>query len=98
MWRAMKRFFIILLMTLSIGMLLTPAHAGLFDDDEARRAILDLRKKVDAINEQLAAKTDKTVILSQLNQLDALQEEIAKLRGQVEVLSNEVNDLQRRQK
>jgi tol-pal system protein YbgF len=75
-----------------------PAHAGLFDDDEARKAILDLRRKVDAINEQLNAKTDKKVILDQLNQLGTLQEDIAKIRGQVEVLTNDVSELQRQQK
>jgi tol-pal system protein YbgF len=92
----MKRFLLTLF--LSTGMLLSSAHAGLFDDDEARRAILDLRKKVDAITEQLSGKSDKTVILDQLNQLGSLQEEIAKLRGQVEVLTNNFNELQRQQK
>jgi hypothetical protein len=39
------------------------ASAGLLDDDEARRAILDLRAKVDALsrdlNTRLEAKSDK---------------------------------------
>lgn len=94
----MKLPVFILCMALSTSMVLAPAHAGLFDDDEARKAILDLRKKTDAINDQLGAKTDKTVILDQLKQLDSVQEEMAKIRGQVEVLSNDVNELQRRQK
>ena len=41
------------------------ASAGILDDDEARRAILDLRAKVDAITRDLTtrldAKSDKTV-------------------------------------
>lgn len=89
---------IVIFCTALTSVWLAPAHAGLFDDDEARRAILDLRKKVDAINDQLGAKTDKTVILDQVKQLDSVQGEIAKLRGQVEVLSNEVTDMQQRQK
>ena len=32
-----------------------PARAGLFDDDEARRAILDLRKQLEQSNEQARA-------------------------------------------
>ena len=31
------------------------AHAGLFDDDEARRAILDIRARIDRIVEAFAA-------------------------------------------
>ncbi|PRC95271.1 tol-pal system protein YbgF [Solimicrobium silvestre] len=98
----MKRFFLSLLTVLSIGILTTPAHAGLFDDDEARKAILDLRTKLDTVSskldDQITNKADKTVVLDQLNQLDSLRQEIAKLRGQVEVLSNDVSDSQRRQK
>ena len=32
------------------------AHAGLFDDDEARRAILDLRQKLEQGNEAQRAR------------------------------------------
>lgn len=98
----MKRFFSFLIhilsAALSSALLFTPAHAGIFDDEEARKAILDLRAKVSVLSEQLVTKADKAVILGQLNQSNSLQEEIAKLRGQIEVLSNEVSDSQRRQK
>ncbi len=98
----MKRFFSILLTVVSAGMLTTQAYAGLFDDDEARRAILDMRGKIDALSSQvddkLGTKADKTVALDLLNQQDSLRQEIAKLRGQVEVLSNDIADGQRRQK
>jgi len=81
---------------------MNPAHAGLFDDDEARKAISDISAKLDAlsskVDDQLANKADKTALLDQLNQIDSLRQEIAKLRGQLEVLSNDVNDNQRRQK
>jgi tol-pal system protein YbgF len=98
----MKRFFLILITVLSTSVLISPAHAGLFDDDEARKAISDLNTKLDALNskvdDQFATKADKTVILDQLNQIDSLRQEIAKLRGQLEVLSNDVSDNERRQK
>ena len=65
--------------------------AGLFDDDEARRAILDIRTKLDA-------KADKSGVLELANQNELLRQEVAKLRGQVEMLTNEVANAQRRQK
>lgn len=78
------------------------ASAALFDDDEARRAILDLRAKVEAmrneLNTRLDAKSDKTSTLDLIGQHDQTMQEIAKLRGQVEVLSNDVSNLQKRQK
>lgn len=78
------------------------AHAGLFDDDEARRAILDIRNRIDAlqndVNNRLATKADKTVSLGLSDQSEQLRQEIAKLRGQVEVLTNELANTQQRQK
>ena len=67
------------------------AKAGLFDDDEARKAILDIRNKIDT-------KADKSSVLELASQNEALRQEVAKLRGQVEVLTNEVLNAQRRQK
>ncbi|WP_025918061.1 tol-pal system protein YbgF [Herminiimonas sp. CN] len=75
-----------------------PAHAGLFDDDEARRAVLDLRSRIDASNARIDGKADKNSTLDLANQNEQLQAEIAKLRGQVELLSNELTNTQRRQK
>jgi tol-pal system protein YbgF len=74
------------------------AHAGLFDDDEARRAILDIRARLDSLNSRLENKADKTTNLDLAGQSDQLRAEIAKLRGQVEVLTNELANEQRRQK
>ncbi|AIY43059.1 TPR repeat containing exported protein; Putative periplasmic protein contains a protein prenylyltransferase domain [Collimonas arenae] len=74
------------------------AHAGLFDDDEARRAILDIRAKIDAVNARVDGKADKTTSLSLSDQNDRLNQELAKLRGQIEVLTNELANTQQRQK
>lgn len=82
----------------------TPLHAnaGLFDDDEARKAILELRSKVETtqleITAQIDKKADKSSTLDLLNQNEQLQQEIAKLRGEIEVLTNELSNTQRRQK
>jgi tol-pal system protein YbgF len=81
-----------------------PLHAGaaLFDDDEARKAILDLRAKVEAmraeLNGRLDTKADKSVALDMNNQHEQTMSEIAKLRGSLEVLANELANTQKRQK
>ena len=78
------------------------AHAGLFDDEEARKAILDLRGRIDELRRDtrtdLDAKADKTSTLDMVNQNEMLRQEIAKLRGQLEVLTNELANTQQRQK
>lgn len=74
------------------------AQAGVFDDDEARRAILEIRGKVDAMQRDLSTKADKSSSLGLADQNEQLHQEIAKLRGQVEVLTNEVANAQQRQK
>jgi tol-pal system protein YbgF len=78
------------------------AHAGLLDDDEARKAILDLRAKVDAISRDLQNridnKADRTIAVDMLNQHEQTMQEIARLRGQIESLANELANAQKRQK
>ncbi|MFJ9450207.1 MULTISPECIES: tol-pal system protein YbgF [unclassified Herbaspirillum] len=82
----------------SLSVLPATAHAGLFDDEEARKAILDIRNKIDALQKDVANKSDKSSALSLSDQNDQLRQEIARLRGQVEVLSNELANTQQRQK
>ena len=78
------------------------ASAGVFDDDEARRAILDLRAKLEAltkdVNSRFDTKADKTSTLDLIAQHDQTMQEIARLRGQVEVLQNEIEVASKRQK
>ncbi len=83
------------------------ANAALFEDDEARRAILDLRQKFDAsqqrITEELRrASSDNAQLRRSLldlsNQIEALRSDIASLRGQNEQLTRGVSDVQRNQK
>jgi tol-pal system protein YbgF len=80
------------------GMALTavPAHAGIFDDDQARQAILDLRTRTDSLASQLAAA--QRTILDQSNRLDQLNQQIATVRGQNEDLANQLATLQKQQK
>jgi tol-pal system protein YbgF len=78
------------------------ASAGLFDDDEARKAIMDLKAKVAKLEADLKnlidTKTDKSATLDLIAQQDQAREEVARLRGQVEILLNELQVAQKRQK
>lgn len=86
------------------------AHA-LFDDDEARKAILDLRQKFDAYRAENDARLARVIeearsagsvgqrsLLELSNQNEQLRAEIARLRGQNEQLARDVAELQRQQK
>ena len=68
------------------------AQAGMFDDDEARRQISDLTIKT---NERLDTTAKAQFDLA--NQIQALREESAKLRGQVETLTYELESAKKRQ-
>lgn len=68
------------------------AHAGLFDDDEARRQINDLTIKT---NERLDTTAKAQFELA--NQIQALREENAQLRGQLETLGYELGSANKRQ-
>lgn len=78
------------------------ASAGLLDDDEARKAILDLRNKVDNLSRDLNAridtKSDKSAALDMLSVNEQTNQEIARLRGQIEVLANDIATAQKRQR
>ncbi len=83
------------------------AQAALFDDDEARRAILDLRQKVDASQQRSTEDIRRAMednaqlrrsVLDLSNQIEALRNEIASMRGQNEQLGRSVADIQRTQK
>ncbi|MBH2019737.1 MAG: tol-pal system protein YbgF [Burkholderiales bacterium] len=83
------------------------ANAALFEDDEARRAILDLRQKVDISQQRMTeelrkANEDNTQLRRSLldlsNQIESLRNEMATLRGQNEQLTRGITDVQRTQK
>jgi tol-pal system protein YbgF len=100
---------------LAVGLLAgAGARAGLFDDDEARKAILDLRQRIAQSDEQAkqrsaeqaaatAALTEqldalRRSLLDLNNQLEAMRGEIARLRGSDEQLVRDVTTLQKQQK
>lgn len=91
-----------------------PAQAGLFDDEEARRAILDLRSRINTNDEAQRARLaelqqSNAQLLDQVQQLrralldintqlEAQRGEAARLRGQQEQLAKDLADTQRRLK
>jgi tol-pal system protein YbgF len=91
-----------------------PARAGLFDDEEARKAIIDLRTRIaqsdesskariaelSATNAQLAEQLTalRRSLLDLNNQLEAVRGDLAKLRGNEEQIARDVAEVQRRQK
>jgi tol-pal system protein YbgF len=87
------------------ALLSLPARAALFEDDEARKAILDLRGKLQQSedaqrqrNEQLLQELGpmRRSVLDLNSQIEALRGEIAKLRGQNEQLARDLAETQRK--
>jgi tol-pal system protein YbgF len=95
----------------------TPAWAALFGDDEARKAVLEVRGKLDGLQretqrqlsdiarqqadiEQRLERVEQgqRVNLEQQNQIESLRQEVARLRGQLEVQFNEISQTRKQQK
>ncbi len=89
---------------------LSSAHAAIFEDGEARRAILEMRQRVDGLQLSQQRSADEVRKLGEENaqlrrslldlqtQIETLRAEQAKLNGQNEQLLRDVGELQRRQK
>lgn len=86
------------------------AHA-LFEDDEARKALIDLRNRFDAHRQATESSlarmreesrdgsaTEQRSLLELANQNEQLRAEIARLRGQLEQLAQDVSEVQKQQK
>jgi len=98
----------------AVMVLALPARAAIFEDDDARKAILELRQRLiqlEQTNAQQAADAAKTQAqlreqiqamqrsaLELNGQLEALRGEIARLRGKDEQMARDLADVQRRQK
>lgn len=88
-----------------------PAAAGVFDDDYAREQIIKTNKDLADSRSQTNARLDKletqhkerteTIQRTQLdlsNQIETLRAELAKLRGQLEVIQHDTEASSKRQK
>ena len=88
----------VFVMTAALGSV--SAHAALFGDDEARRAILELRQmRTQDKDAQTALSTQvdqlKRSLLDMSAQVEQLRADLARQRGQEELLLRDVAELQR---
>ena len=93
-----RLFPIVLLSALAM-----PGHAGLFDDDEARKQISEIRNQHEnRLNEQqrridqLDTRNGQKMV-EVLSQMADLNQQIAQLRGELEVITFNLQNLQKRQ-
>jgi tol-pal system protein YbgF len=89
-----------------LGCAFSAQALALFDDDEARRRIELLRQQVEAtqrsIDERLSKieqlTGDRSALLEFSAQMEALRTDVANMRGQLEVLVNQAENADKRQK
>ena len=84
---------------------ITAAHAGMFDDEEARKQIVQLRSQMSETQRtldqrvgELEAQAKNRSIIDLFNQVETLKTEFARLRGQIELLQNDMENTQKRQR
>jgi tol-pal system protein YbgF len=88
---------------------LPAAAQGLFDDNEARRRVEILRGQLNehtrAVDERLgkieaavSGAGDRSAVLELASQIESMRGELARVRGQLEVLANQAELAERRQK
>lgn len=90
---------------LFVALAFASAHAGLFDDEEARAQIVQLKNQIaeqqrviDQRLGELEAQARNRSIIDLFNQVETLRSEMARLRGQLELLQNEIENSQKRQR
>jgi tol-pal system protein YbgF len=71
------------------------AWAGFFEDEEARKQITELRKEVDGLGKRVDSATQNQLDFA--NQAEALRANVARLMGQIEVLTNSLEMAHKRQ-
>lgn len=86
----------------------TPAFAGMFDDEVARKQIAEQQKRVDELRQQtdgisarlarIEENSKSQPVLELVSEIEKLREEIRGLRGQVEVLGNNIEGVSKRQR
>lgn len=91
---------IALLASLILWALVPTAHAGLFDDTEARMRMEEIRRDQESRLTKLEARAEAAARaqLTLNNQIESLRQELAQVRGQIELLSNDLEQSQKRQR
>ncbi|MDD5330099.1 MAG: tol-pal system protein YbgF [Sulfuricella sp.] len=93
----MRRF--VLLLTLFFGSA-SLCSASLFSDNEAHEKIASLQQKIQGMEERIAQieSMARTQSVESLTQMEGLKSDLAGLRGQIEVLSHDIDTTQKRQR
>ncbi len=90
-----RTFFLLLLMGSSVS------YAGFFGDDKAREQISVLQNQVKEMEERIAKMEEalkSQALLELYSQVETMGMEFGRMRGQLEVLSNDSTILQKRQR
>ncbi|MGP1609332.1 MAG: YbgF trimerization domain-containing protein, partial [Burkholderiales bacterium] len=108
MWSRKLRAALCALALCSGALAAGPAAAGLFDDEIARKQITDQQKRVEELRQQadgMAARLTKIEdnaksqpVLALVSEIEKLREEMRGLRGQIEVLGNNIEGVTKRQR
>ena len=88
---------------LALTLATPPARAALFDDEEARKRIDALRARVDQVEQQLSQRLERleskdAALVDMFRDVEQIKADIARLRGQYEVLTYELEQTQKRQR
>jgi len=92
-----------LVATLAVAAFAHTASAALFDDDEARKRIAETNQRLAQVQKQLedriaAIETRTAGIVEVSREIELFKADMAKLRGQIEVLVHELAEAQKRQR
>lgn len=100
--------FVLVAAAMAVGVAAAPATAALFGDDTARKQIADQQKQIDALyqyHQQLTerlARAEEALknqpVMSLASQIEALREDMRQLRGQIEVVSHNIDMAAKRQR
>ncbi len=83
-----------------------PVRAGLFDDEEARRRIDQMRTQIESLQRSFDSRfskvetdvSDRRAIVDLGTQIESAKTEMARLRGALEVLQNQIEQQEKRGK
>src|SRR5215471_5757128 len=88
-------------LALIVQLAAVPARGALFDDEEARRRIDQVRARVDQLESSLRSLEDTVRgqgLADLLRDVEQVKNDVAKLRGQYEVLAYELEQASKRQR
>ena len=92
-------------LSLVIGVAPRVAQAGVFDDDEARKRITITNERIDKLQRDLDERIatlerqlKSGALVDLANNVEGLKSDVARIRGQIEVLTYELDQSQKRQR